>query len=159
MMPFSSFPTNDDLARGRKRTPADPVADKPIPGHQAPVDDIGIPDTPIPDSPPPADPVPADPLPSPLMTDDATHGFTPEEQEPIGAALSRIAALPDPSARAIGAAQAIDVFDAAERVARKIRRRAIAELLTSGKGTAAVARLTGVSESTVKVVKASLVED
>lgn len=65
----------------------------------------------------------------------------------------RLGELADPVQRAREATQAADVFEAAARIARKVRHRSIAALLATGKGPTEVAELTGVSISTVKVVR------
>lgn len=118
-----------------------PVPDNPVPGERLP--DTGVSDNPI----------PGNPLPSTGVTD---TGMTEDEQQQILAILRRIAQIADPGQRAQAATEAVNAFDQAEGLARKIRRGTIAYLLESGMGPAAVARATGMSESTVKVVKQSM---
>ncbi len=79
--------------------------------------------------------------------------MTDEPHEDVGDILARLAANPDPVARAREANELVDELEAMAKMARKIRRTGIAELLAARKGPTEVANLVGMSVSSVKLVQ------
>ena len=85
--------------------------------------------------------------------------MTVDEREAVGGALADIDAIADPAERALQLNGFIKLYTERIKLAREMRRAAIADLLRSGMGVADVSRTVYMSQSTVKLVQQAMDDD